>query len=384
MFCLYLTLSRSGPWLGMDMVSQVGFALVSPRSSRSRPWLGMDVISLMLAALMSPSLRPRRFAGKQLAHKASTASFAEVRRETGKQYPSSKYNLPIIATGLLVAAGIALSQDVIVFIIALYRHSSMTEANRLVEAVHLVARVPLDLLAAYGVAAANQPLLTKACTSGIAYFLGDLMAQVFEGRRRIEWLDLSRCTRNCVAGFVLHGPALHYWIQFLEGPVASFLGGGQEWWSICTKIALDQTIFAAVLNMAYALLLGLLSANPLDEVLRRARATLALSMLSSWCFWPFVHLITYSPFMPIDFKVLWNDVMEILWVAILSVIANDEKVKNGRLCFTKSAGRFRLWASWVKNGRLCFTKSAVKRLEIPAVDIMVNTIGYATDLERIV
>jgi len=38
----------------------------------------------------------------------------------------------------------------------------------------------------------------------------------------------------------------------------------------------------------------------------------------------------------------------------------------------------------VKNGRLCFTKSAVKRLEIPAVDIMVNTIGYATDLERIV
>jgi len=343
----------------------------------------MDMICPMTSALVSPSLRPRRFSGKQLAHKASTAHFAEVRRETGKQYPGSKYNFPSSATFLFVAFGIALSQGVIA-LIALHQYSLMIDANWLVEVVHVVARVPLGLLAAYGVAAANQPLLTKACTSGIAYFLGDLMAQVFEGRRRIEWLDLSRCTRNCVAGFVLHGPALHYWIQFLEGPVASFLGGGQEWWSICTKIALDQTIFAAVLNMAYALLLGLLSANPLDEVLRRARATLALSMLSSWCFWPFVHLITYSPFMPIDFKVLWNDVMEILWVAILSVIANDEKVKNGRLCFTKSAGRFRLWASWVKNGRLCFTKSAVKRLEIPAVDIMVNTIGYATDLERIV
>lgn len=38
----------------------------------------------------------------------------------------------------------------------------------------------------------------------------------------------------------------------------------------------------------------------------------------------------------------------------------------------------------VKDGRLFFTRSAEKRLEIPAVDLMVNAIGYATDLERIV
>lgn len=38
----------------------------------------------------------------------------------------------------------------------------------------------------------------------------------------------------------------------------------------------------------------------------------------------------------------------------------------------------------VRDGRLHFVKSAEKRLELPAVDLMVNTIGYATDLERIV
>lgn len=38
----------------------------------------------------------------------------------------------------------------------------------------------------------------------------------------------------------------------------------------------------------------------------------------------------------------------------------------------------------VKDGYLHFTRSAQKRLEIPALDLMVNTIGYATDLERIV
>lgn len=38
----------------------------------------------------------------------------------------------------------------------------------------------------------------------------------------------------------------------------------------------------------------------------------------------------------------------------------------------------------VRDGRIFFTRSETKRLEIPALDLMVNTIGYATDLERIV
>jgi len=38
----------------------------------------------------------------------------------------------------------------------------------------------------------------------------------------------------------------------------------------------------------------------------------------------------------------------------------------------------------VRDGRLHFIRSEQKRLELPAVDLMVNTIGYATDLERIV
>jgi len=38
----------------------------------------------------------------------------------------------------------------------------------------------------------------------------------------------------------------------------------------------------------------------------------------------------------------------------------------------------------VKDGRLHFLRTVEKRLQIPALDTMVNTIGYATDLERIV
>jgi len=38
----------------------------------------------------------------------------------------------------------------------------------------------------------------------------------------------------------------------------------------------------------------------------------------------------------------------------------------------------------VKDGRVHFKRSQENRMSIPALDLMVNTIGYATDLERIV
>ena len=52
----------------------------------------------------------------------------------------------------------------------------------------------------------------------------------------------------------------------------------------------------------------------------------------SWRFWPLVHLISYSPLIPVDLKVLWIDVMEIVWVAILSATVNsagDDDGDNG-------------------------------------------------------
>eukprot|EP00930_Biecheleria_cincta_P076683 TRINITY_DN63897_c0_g1_i1.p1 TRINITY_DN63897_c0_g1~~TRINITY_DN63897_c0_g1_i1.p1 ORF type:complete len:256 (-),score=49.83 TRINITY_DN63897_c0_g1_i1:37-750(-) len=209
----------------------------------------------------------------------------------------------------------------------------------------VLARLPTDLINSYGEAAIQNPVLIKAGTSAVAYFVGDILAQVFEGRVKLQWLDLSRCWRNAAAGFVLHGPALHFWIQFLEGPFSQCIGATPEMfnapWVIASKILLDQTVFAFILNFLYALFIGFLAAKPLGEVLERTKATVGPSMLSSWRFWPLVHIITYSPFMPVEFKVLWNDAAEIAWVAILSVIANDrreEMPETQKVCVTEDFG----------------------------------------------
>lgn len=56
-----------------------------------------------------------------------------------------------------------------------------------------------------------NPVFAKACTSGVAYALGDFLAQRFQGRSNAT-VNMNRVLRSGVAGFMVHGPLCHYWM----------------------------------------------------------------------------------------------------------------------------------------------------------------------------
>mmetsp|Transcript_37529 Transcript_37529/g.62138 ORF Transcript_37529/g.62138 Transcript_37529/m.62138 type:complete len:384 (-) Transcript_37529:49-1200(-) len=169
----------------------------------------------------------------------------------------------------------------------------------------------LRLCHAYEVAAIAHPLLTKSATSGVAYTAGDVLAQRLS--KSAEQYDVPRMLRSMTAGTVSHGPQLHYWTLILE---RYFSFGGAPW-ALGVKILLDQTFFAVYLNGAYCMLVELLRRRTLREALRGARASSWPSLKASWRFWPLVHALTYSV-VPFHLRVLWVDVIEIVWIAILS------------------------------------------------------------------
>ena len=63
------------------------------------------------------------------------------------------------------------------------------------------------------------------------------------------------------------------------------------------------------------------------QVWKDVKATSWPALRSSWRFWPFVHAISFSHAVPLDLKLLWVDVMEIVWVTILSRVANQDDVR---------------------------------------------------------
>jgi len=242
-----------------------------------------------------------------------------------------QFNGPIIASvvaGVIIVFGKYFSDRYLEVVQSLYENDAYMEAGWLSESLKLALQIPGSFLADYQNAVDLAPLFTMAATSLVAYLVGDLVAQLVEGRRRPKLLDLGRSSRNALLGFILHGPLVYGWILVLEGPFAQQMQGSPLWLSLGLKILLDQTIFSALINLLYASLNAILKDCSPSEAAERARRLLVPAMVSSWRFWPAVQLISFSPLIPVDFKLLWIDTMEILWVAYLSTTANSAPAES--------------------------------------------------------
>lgn len=164
-----------------------------------------------------------------------------------------------------------------------------------------------------------RPTLS-ACTSGVAYGLGDFISQLLQGKR-LEELDMPRSFRSAAAGFIAHGPLCHFWLLTME----EYLDFGGAWWATGLKVTADLTVWSIFLNFAYSSIIGLLAGKKPDEVWKDIQATQWPALRSAWRFWPFVHTISFSHAVPLDLKLLWVDVMEVVWVTILSKVNNEDK-----------------------------------------------------------
>mmetsp|Transcript_30646 Transcript_30646/g.50794 ORF Transcript_30646/g.50794 Transcript_30646/m.50794 type:complete len:421 (-) Transcript_30646:663-1925(-) len=179
-------------------------------------------------------------------------------------------------------------------------------------------RMPGDNLMRYETSASAHPILTKALTSMTAYGVGDFTTQVLQGRT-LETVDLRRSSRSAFAGFIGHGPLCHFWIEWMEAN----LSFDDAWWNFIPKVIADQTGWSLYLNAMYVLITKGLQLKPPGEIIKDIKTTCVPALMAGWRFWPFVHCISFSSLLPVTFKLLFIDVMEVIWVTILARVTQD-------------------------------------------------------------
>jgi len=194
--------------------------------------------------------------------------------------------------------------------------------------LHVAQHVPLAIWAAYQRAVIAHPVVVKAALTGATYVIGDVIAQVVQQQQQIVQLELAprslrdnllrinfwRYVRSGLAGLLFLGPLAHFYYEF----VAEALGA---WPTLC-KIALDQTAYLALYNTVYYLVLGRLAGRPLVQVARQYSEQFWQLLRAGWRLWPFVGVITYT-FIPTAHRVLFVDVVEIAYSAILSQLTTE-------------------------------------------------------------
>merc|ERR1712146_362669 len=89
------------------------------------------------------------------------------------------------------------------------------------------------------------------------------------------------------------------------------------WGVFLPKITVDQLVWGPTWNGIYILILGILKQEPLKVCFKNIRETSVPLLVSVLKLWPLAHVITYGV-IPIENRLLWVDLVEILWVTILS------------------------------------------------------------------
>jgi len=176
-----------------------------------------------------------------------------------------------------------------------------------------------NLLALYGRAVAKRPIQTKMIVSAVLTFAADIVAQYLEWKSgtsayfNIDW----RRNISITSWFTIVGtPILHKWFGILE---RFFPGNGKL--NPLKMMLVDQGIFALFFNSQLLWGVEFLEKLKPKEALEKVKTSLPSIIVANWKLWPVAQLINFS-FVPVQFRVLWTNVIAFAWTIILSQMSH--------------------------------------------------------------
>jgi protein Mpv17 len=161
---------------------------------------------------------------------------------------------------------------------------------------------------------AKRPLLTKMFTSLVGFGLGDVLAQHFLDKQK---LDKKRLFRMMSFGFLIHGSTGHYWYQFLDQMIK---GTGVR--EVVSKVALDQLLWAPIFTAIFLGYTSLLSGASTEETVKKIKADTFTGVRASWSVWPVAHAINFR-FVPPSQRLLYINSIQIAYNMFLSILATS-------------------------------------------------------------
>jgi hypothetical protein len=170
-----------------------------------------------------------------------------------------------------------------------------------------------------------NPITTKAVTSGVICFAGDVNCQMIihhhnNKSRAVKEdfvLDKVRTCRMAFLGFALIGPVSHVWY----GIVNKVIPGTGAIVNL-KRVLLDQGFFAPLFISTFFTTAKTLEGNKPAESVQALKDSFLDIYKSNLMLWPAAMLINFS-FVPPQFQVLYANAVGLIWNSYMSFMAND-------------------------------------------------------------
>ena len=158
----------------------------------------------------------------------------------------------------------------------------------------------------------RHPLATKAVVMALGLACGDVLAKCVTG----VFDDVWRTFSMGLFGLLFQGPALHFLYKSLDANIMPSTPTAPR--AVIAKTAIDQIIFAPIATAAFIGSMELLSGSP-GAVTTAISNRLVSTLTASYTIWPLALLFNYA-FCPAQHRIIFVNVVTILWSMILSII----------------------------------------------------------------
>lgn len=191
----------------------------------------------------------------------------------------------------------------------------------------------------------SHPLLTKAATSSLLMSSSDTICQryeVLQARRIVAESskekvnlqdgcptnvcykgsnekqlkhDWKRTSHLAITGFTYSGPISHVWYSILERLITT----QHVYKGLAARMALDAFVLSPVAVAGYFVWRSALEGRDWPGITEKLNAKWKHATLASLQFWPSANIVNFSC-VPLQFRVLYNNCLSLLWNAYLSRI----------------------------------------------------------------
>eukprot|EP00529_Nitzschia_sp_RCC80_P027708 CAMPEP_0113474498 /NCGR_PEP_ID=MMETSP0014_2-20120614/18619_1 /TAXON_ID=2857 /ORGANISM="Nitzschia sp." /LENGTH=253 /DNA_ID=CAMNT_0000367355 /DNA_START=91 /DNA_END=852 /DNA_ORIENTATION=- /assembly_acc=CAM_ASM_000159 len=127
--------------------------------------------------------------------------------------------------------------------------------------------------------------------------------------------DWQRSSHVAITGLTLSGPISHAWYNVLERMVTT----RHRYFGVALRMVLDAVLFSPVAVAGYFTWRSALEGKGWNCIREKLEAKWSKALMASWSYWPVANVISFS-FVPVQFRVLYNNVLSLFFNGYLSHI----------------------------------------------------------------
>uniref|UniRef100_A0A804N644 Peroxisomal membrane 22 kDa (Mpv17/PMP22) family protein n=3 Tax=Zea mays TaxID=4577 RepID=A0A804N644_MAIZE len=132
-------------------------------------------------------------------------------------------------------------------------------------------------------------------------------------------LDFLRTARMATYVFLISGPTLHLWFNFI-----SKLFPKKDVVNTLKKMALGQAVYGPIMKSVFFSYNAGLQGETLPEIIARLKRDLVPAITSGLLYWPTCDLITFK-FVPVHLQPLVSNSFSFLWTIYITYMASLKK-----------------------------------------------------------